>query len=159
MNHLLRTTLINAPFSSVIEYVADFFEDHPHLRLTALASASAVVETRHKLVDDRLDTTRRHDALALSLRPWWPGFPTFEGTLTVRPDVAGSALGLEGSYEPPGGQPGRVFDTLIGQWLAHRTMEHLLRRLRRYVERRYREFLKRSPTIKQLNEAARIAGK
>ena len=36
---------------------------------------------------------------------------------------------LEGSYEPPGGVVGRLFDRVVGQKLAARTMDALLDQL------------------------------
>ncbi len=134
-------------------YVADFFAERPHLRVKVLASGTTAVEARSELIEDRIDTVRRHEALALSWRPRWSVFPSFEGgSITVRPNFAGSMLQMEGSYEPPGGHMGRLFDRLIGERLAYGTMDHLLDRLRRYVEHRSRVFGQTCPTVEQLNE-------
>ena len=157
MSHLVRTTRIDAPFSSVIEYVADFFDERPQLRVKALASTTISVETQSELVDDRIDTVRRHDALTLSWQPRCSMFPSFEGRATVRPRSPGSELAIEGSYEPPGGQFGRVFDRFFGQRLACGTMDHLLARMRRYIERRFRAFQVTCPDIEQLNELERMS--
>lgn len=159
MNHLLRKILVEAPFSSVIEYVADFFDERPDLRVKALASTNIPVETRSELVDDKTDTVRLHDALTLSWQPRWSMFPSFRGRATVRPQSPGSMLTLEGSYEPPGGKLGHVFDRLIGERLAYGTMDHLLGRLRRYVEYRYHTFQQSCPTVGQLNELEQISDK
>lgn len=151
MNHLHRMTIVDAPFSSVIEYVADFFSEHRHLRLKAVASSKVPVETRYEVMDDRTDAVRGHDALALSWRPRVSIFPRFEGTVAVRPHFSGSVLSLEGAYVPPGWIFGRFFDALIGQRLACATMDHLLRELRTYVERRYAQYRASCPTIEELN--------
>jgi hypothetical protein len=66
---------------------------------------------------------------------WWHGvrvetglrgFPSFGATLTVGPAGKDTDLVLEGSYEPPGGVVGRLFDRVVGQRLAARTMDALL---------------------------------
>ena len=158
MTHLLRMTPVEAPFSSVIEYAADFFEAHPHLQLKVLASTTAATETRFKVISDRTDGSRQHDALALSWRPRWRLFPNFEGSVTVRPHRCGSILGLEGNYQSPGGFAGQLFDRILGQKLANGTLDQLLQRLRRYIEGRYREYQAGCPTIDQLNDLAHVSG-
>jgi len=155
MTSLFRTVAVEAPFSSVIEYVTDFFDERPQLRVKALASANVNVETKRELVDDKTDSVRGHDALTLSWRPRWPVFPSFRGLATVRPQSPGSILALEGSYEPPGGLPGQIFDRFIGRRLAYGTMDHLLDRLRRYVKQRHVAFQQACPTNEQLNELDR----
>ncbi|MDP9018377.1 MAG: hypothetical protein M3N19_08665 [Candidatus Eremiobacteraeota bacterium] len=157
MNHLLRMTLMDAPFSSGIEYAADFFLEHPHLRVKAVASTTTPVETRYEIIHDETDQSRSHDAVALSWKPRWPLFPTFEGSVTIRPHFTGSMLSLEGVYQPPGGFLGQTFDRIIGQRLAYATMDHLLSRLRHYVERRYREYQATCPSIEELNASTRAA--
>ena len=157
MTSLFRSTLVEAPFSSVIEYVTDFFDERPHLRVKAVASTNIGVETQRELVDDNTDTVYRHDALSLSWQPRWSIFPSFRGRATVRPQSRSSILALEGSYEPPGGLAGRFFDRFIGERLANGTMDHLLDRLRRYIEDRYRAFQQACPTVEQLNELERTS--
>ncbi len=157
MKLLTRTTLVDAPFSSVIEYVSEFFDAHPDLRLKSFASTSAAVATRSELVEDHADTVRRHDALGISWKPRWFVFPSFAGSLSVRPQAPGSILAIEGSYEAPGGWPGYLFDRVLGERLAIRTMEHLLRRLQDDVYARHRQFQKSSPTVQELNAAANSA--
>ena len=68
--------------------------------------------------------------------PWivdWtpePGgrYPSFRGTLTVRADedYTGAILELEGSYAPPMGAMGQVFDAALGRRIAGSTMRRLL---------------------------------
>lgn len=154
MKHLMRTTLVDAPFSSVIGYVSEFLDAHPDLRLKSLASTSAAVETRSELVEDHADSVRRHDALAISWKPRWSIFPSFAGSLSVRPRAPGSILTIEGSYQAPGGWPGALFDRCMGERLAVRTMEHLLHRLRDDVRARHRLFQQSCPTVHELNASA-----
>jgi uncharacterized membrane protein len=121
----------------------------------ALASTNINVETQRALVDDKTDAVRGHDALTISWRPRWSAFPSFRGLATVRPQSPGSILALEGSYEPPGGFAGQIFDRLIGRRLANSTMDHLLDRLRRYINDRHVAFQQACPTNEQLNELER----
>jgi hypothetical protein len=155
MTSLFRTTLVEAPFSSVIEYVKDFFDEHPRLRVKAIASTNIGVETQRELVDDETDDVRRHDALTVNWQPRWSVFPSFRGRVTVRPQAPGSILALEGWYEPPGGLSGQIFDRFVGKRLAYGTMDHLLGRLRDYIKHRHLAFHQASPTIEQLNALER----
>ncbi|MDQ2991483.1 MAG: hypothetical protein M3R30_01525 [Candidatus Eremiobacteraeota bacterium] len=157
MKHLTRSILLDAPFSSVIEYVSAFFDAHPDLRLKSFASTSAAVETRSELVEDRADMVRRHDALAISWKPRWFVFPSFDGSLSVRPQAPGSILAIEGTYQPPGGWAGHLFDRVVGERLAVRTLEHLLRRLRDDIRARHRLFQQSCPTVQELNASANSA--
>ena len=67
-------------------------------------------------------------------RPAWRGFPSFGATLTVAPADNDTDLVLEGSYEPPGGVFGRLFDRVVGHKLAARTMDALLTQLALHAE-------------------------
>jgi hypothetical protein len=67
------------------------------------------------------------------------GFPTpsFSGTLQLGAGETYSecALVLEGSYEPPGGVAGGIFNELIGKRIAHSTMSTLLDEVGRELHR------------------------
>jgi len=64
--------------------------------------------------------------MAFAWRPGWRAFPSFGATLTVRPAGEETDLVLDGSYEPPGGVVGALFDRVVGHRLAARTMDGLL---------------------------------
>lgn len=63
-------------------------------------------------------------------------FPVFSGELNVEADEDYDAfvLALNGSYEPPGGIAGKVFDAIVGERLAAETTINLLGAVRDYVE-------------------------
>lgn len=143
-----------APFSAVIEYANDFFLEHPRLHIRSLAGTRAAVDVHHSVVSDLSDTARLHDAIVLSWQPRLPLFPDFAGCVSVRPHFKGSMLAIEGSYEPPFGKPGRIFDRFAGRMLAFASLDFLLYRLRASIERRYRTYVKSCPTIEQLNARA-----
>lgn len=66
-------------------------------------------------------------------------FPTFAGTLAIEADeeYTSCRLALVGSYEPPLGIAGKVFDTVLGHRIALATARDLLGRLAEYIEQCY----------------------
>lgn len=134
--------------------MSEFFDAHPDLRLKSFASTTADVDTRSELVEDHADTVRRHDALAISWKPRWFVFPSFAGSLSVRPQAPGSILAIEGSYEAPGGWLGALFDRVMGERLAYRTIDHLLHRLKDDVCARHLLFQQSTLTLQELNASA-----
>ncbi len=68
-------------------------------------------------------------------------FPEFNGTLTVRADedYTTCALELRGTYEPPLGVPGAMFDTVLGSRIASSTAREFLKEMATRIESRYRE--------------------
>jgi CheY-like chemotaxis protein len=75
--------------------------------------------------------------LSIRLR-WEPDggpFPSFDGVLRMESSEGGGVdFVLDGSYEPPGGIPGKAFDVLLGRRIAATTARDFLERLRRYIE-------------------------
>jgi hypothetical protein len=75
---------------------------------------------------------------------WTPAdgglFPEFNGTLTVRADedYTTCALELHGTYEPPLGVPGAMFDTVLGSRVASATAREFLKEVGTRIEARYR---------------------
>jgi hypothetical protein len=67
-------------------------------------------------------------------------YPEFDGELTVRADenYESSQLELKGSYRPPGGALGAVFDRALGARIASATAQALLERVGSEMELRYR---------------------
>ena len=68
-------------------------------------------------------------------------FPDFDGTLTVRADddYTTCALELRGTYEPPLGAPGAMFDAVVGSRVASATARELLKEVGTKIEERYRK--------------------
>src|SRR5271165_5870225 len=129
MTRLSRTVRIHLPQSEVIDRLQDFFSQRPQLKVKTLGSSTAGVEVRYSLLYDWTSVLPHRGGVALAWRPAWRGFPSFGATLTVRPAGEETELVLEGSYEPPGGAVGRVFDHVVGQKLAAGTMDALLDQL------------------------------
>jgi len=72
-------------------------------------------------------------------------YPTFRGFLTIGADedYGASWLFLDGSYEPPFGAAGAVFDLAIGKRIAQATARELLERLREALEAAERDAITR----------------
>lgn len=67
-------------------------------------------------------------------------YPDFDGELTVRADEDwnSSLLELRGTYAPPGGALGTLFDRALGNRIASATAQSLLRNVADSLESRYR---------------------
>ena len=110
----------------MIARLQEFFSQRPKLKVRALGSSTAGVDVQYSLLYDWTRVAPPRGGVAFSWRPAWRGFPSFGATLTVRPAGQETELVLEGSYEPPGGVVGHLFDRIVGQKLAARTMDALL---------------------------------
>jgi hypothetical protein len=129
MTRIARTARIHEPHDDVIARLQDYFSQRPKLQVKALGSSTAEVDVRYSLLYDWTSVTPPRGGMAFAWRPGRRGFPSFGATLTVRPVGQETDLVLEGSYEPPGGVVGRLFDRVVGQKLAARTMDALLDQL------------------------------
>ena len=138
MTEIVRTMEVNASRDRALDAAAAFFRDRaPKFKVQALGPTTAPVELRYNLLDDWTHLVKRHAGLEFAWRPMTRAFPRFGAMLTVRPHDGTLALSLEGSYEPPGGWFGKVFDRAIGERLANRTMDALLREIKDYIEQQH----------------------
>lgn len=129
MTRIARTARVHEPHDDVIARLQEFFAQRPKLQVRALGSSTAEVDVRYSLLYDWTRIYPPRGGMAFAWRPGWRGFPAFGATLTVRPAGEDTDLVLEGSYEPPLGIIGRLFDRVVGQRLAARTMDALLAEL------------------------------
>ena len=139
------------PFSVAHDYAEDFFaqaaqgvELHVPLRDIAPTRAGQL-RRRVRLVAQRVrdehDPGRVNDALEIDWSAGTRFFPEFQGVLRLRiASVETTRLSLEGTYQPPFGPFGIVFDLAIGRRIARATMRDLLERLADAMERREAEF-------------------
>ena len=140
------TRYVDCPFSAVIEYVDEALRRRIDLAVSPAPLLSARVRMRLRVVDDLTDPVRRHDALLVAWRPAMPRlFPAFRGALTVRPKGRGAWLRIRGSYQPPFGTLGRLFDAVAGRTLALRTLDRLLQEIVLEVEAAWQTFRARRP--------------
>jgi hypothetical protein len=144
--------VVRCPFSVAHEYAEDFFRD------AAARGAEVGVPLRYVVpsiggrlkqpVDvtfergpDETEGGRAHDEIQICWTAGTRFFPDFRGTLRLRiASVDETLLALEGTYRPPFGAAGAVFDAVIGRRIARATMCELLDRLGDAMERREAEF-------------------
>ena len=80
------------------------------------------------------------DGTALRIT-WMPEgttiFPTFQGTLAIwrDDDPSVTQIELDGTYEPPFGAAGQIFDAAIGQRIAQATAREFLKDVKGAIER------------------------
>lgn len=152
MTLIRETAIAHCPFSAAIEFAASFFAGHTTLPLAGTLALQTDVLTTFEVVLDTTDSSRLHDALHLD---WSPGrhlpLPRFSGLLTVRPDSNHAELILEGTYEPPFGLMGQVFDGLLGKQIAHGTVRALLRQIATSIEGQWQHYVRAKPDVAALN--------
>jgi len=152
MTCIRETVRVDCPFSVAIEYAANFFKEHRKLPLVVEPVLTTDVEATFKVVLDVTDAGRLHEALQLD---WSPAehlpLPAFGGLLSVRPDSGQTELTLAGTYEPPFGAAGQLFDSVLGKKIAHGTVRALLREIASCIEAQWRLYERQSPDVATLN--------
>jgi hypothetical protein len=129
------------PFSAAVEFAEQALRRQPNIRVSAVPPIGDTVSLKTRVVDDVTDDARKHDALLLAWQPAHEAlFPHFHGALTARPDGPGTCIRIEGSYDPPLGRFGAVFDAVLGRSIARVTIARLLRDITRTVEDRWDAF-------------------
>lgn len=144
--------VVRCPFSVAHDYAEDFFtyaaqggvELNVPLRDLAPTRGGHLRRRVRLVAQRRLDEDepgRIHDALEIDWSAGTRFFPDFHGALRLRIDsVETTRLSLEGTYRPPFGPFGRIFDLVIGRRIARATMRDLLRRLGEAMEAREEAF-------------------
>jgi hypothetical protein len=144
--------VVRCPFSVAHEYVEDFFRACPpegaevHVPLRDLVAAlRGRLRRRVRIVFERRpdeeEGGRGHDALEVRWKAGTRFFPDFHGLIRLRiVSVELTSLALEGTYQPPFGPAGGVFDVLLGRRIARATMRDLLDRIADAMEQREAAF-------------------
>ena len=135
------TAVVRCPFSAAVEMIERALRDRKEITVSVARGLREQVRLGWAVVDDLSDEARRHDAIALYWTPHHAAFPAFAGTITVRPRFRDSYLRVSGTYEPPFGSTGRLFDRLAGRQIARITLQRLVRAIARDVESRYLVYL------------------
>jgi hypothetical protein len=126
------------PFSAAIEMIERLHQSSTDHIVGPFSRMRMRVHCDFAEVRDYTDETRVHEALVLQ----WKShaalpLPLMRGMITVRPNGPFTELRMEGTYVPPLGFAGAVFDTLIGKRIAQRTIERFLDELRDFVEQQW----------------------
>jgi hypothetical protein len=141
MSQIHEYESVRCPFEDVPKFLDGFFSKHTD------EAGAAVIELRAPLADIKLE----HDVLvSLSPLPAYKGYeriairwvptghgpyPTFEGILCASDEGSGfSRLDIDGTYQPPFGAAGALFDAAFGKRLAEAAVRELLANLKASVE-------------------------
>ena len=143
---------VRCPFSVAHEYAEDFFGSIERRGADVAVPLNLLVPTVGGRVShgvsisvnrrpDEAATGKANDALEIDWSAGTAFFPDFRGVLRLRiASVDETRLSLEGSYRPPFGPLGTLFDTLAGRRIAWSTMRDLIERLADAMEQREAAF-------------------
>src|SRR6185312_3616212 len=121
MTTVHATREVQCPFGSAVELIERFHGTTNH-RAGPFSWLQVHVECSLAETRDYTDPARRHEALVLQWRTHglFP-MPRLRALITVRPHWEATELRIDGSYLPPLGIAGRMFDVFIGRRIALRT--------------------------------------
>ena len=141
-SHVKVETTVDCPFSLVLDEADHIFElvrsSGPEVRiafrdmgLPFSGGFARRVITRSKWQPDLTERGREHDEVVFEWDARSRLLPTFRGTMRFRVgSISQTRVIIEGSYLPPLGRFGRLFDRLIGEKLARVTLKSSLRHLK-----------------------------
>ena len=124
--------IVDCPFEVAHDYAADFFRAAERGGSEAVVRAGPLrrrVALVFGLRSDIRDPGRSHEEIAVQWSAGTRLLPDFSGTLRMRINGVGTRLVLDGSYVPPGGRLGSMFDALVGNRIAAATARGLLVRV------------------------------
>lgn len=126
---------VKCPFSATIEMIERLHHSGSEHSVGPFSGLRTPVICDLSEVRDYTDETRAHEALKVHWRANAKlPVPEMNGLLTVRPNGPLTELRMAGRYDPPFGVPGRIFDALIGRFVALRTIRRFLTELRLFIE-------------------------
>jgi hypothetical protein len=137
--------LSTCPFSIAQEYAADYFRraenghDEAEIRVPIRFFPPAFhrrVELRFGIRRDASDAGRAHDEIRVRWNTGTPLLPDFHGTVRLRISGAATRVLVEGAYRAPLGAAGRLFDKLIGAYIARVSVSDLAHRIAANLEER-----------------------
>lgn len=149
MTSIKESLCLGCPYVRARAYLHEMLEDAALSRAPQPLHLTTSVPGTNIEIEKGVRVTYSHGSDPMHFdEPWtvcWtpePGgvYPRFAGTLTVRADedYTGAILELEGTYAPPMGAAGRLFDKALGQRIAALTMKTLLRTLASEMMLRYK---------------------
>jgi hypothetical protein len=141
---------VDCPVAQAPRFLEQFFAEHA-------TDDAAVLALRVPIVLPGLPTLMlardcvvhltpvRRDAMIASYAVTWAPvaggpFPRFSGTISLpsADDYQSCRIALDGTYEPPLGALGEVFDRTLGRAIAESTGRDLLDRISTFIERAFR---------------------
>ncbi len=142
MSRIDEHLLITAPLGAAHRFLDAFFAGHRNAHGEAVLTLRAgdMQRAAHVTIEPEHQPGDMTPHFAVSWKDALGGpYPAFAGTLGVDADEDYGAfwLVLRGTYTPPGGIGGAVFDALIGKRIADTTAHGLLDEIRIDMERRF----------------------
>jgi hypothetical protein len=137
--HVAEESVADCPFSMAQEYASEYLraaEKHGPESAIGLPALRRDVSLTFGLRSDIADDGRAHDEIRLRWRSGVMLLPDFHGTIRFRIDGARTAVLVEGSYAPPFGAFGRLFDRIVGRAIARGSVHDLATRLAAHLSRR-----------------------
>jgi hypothetical protein len=137
--------LATCPFSIAQEYATHYFQraeaghDEAEIRVPIRFLPMVLrrrVELRFGIHSDGTDAGRMHDEIRVRWSSGTRLLPAFHGIVRLRISGLETRVLVEGSYHAPFGVVGRVFDNLVGAYIARASVSDLAHRIAVYLEER-----------------------
>lgn len=148
MTSIKETLRVACPYLRAREFLHQTLQEAAEGALPQLLTLTAHIPGTGIEMEKGVRVTYAHVGDPMHFdEPWtmsWtpePGgtYPAFSGMLTVRADenYTTAVLEVEGSYEPPLGAAGQLFDKALGQRIASATLQNLLAKIAAEMVRHY----------------------
>jgi hypothetical protein len=140
MTAIVEKELVHAPLASANMFLETFFAAHAGPKAAgARILLHAGDAARPAIVT--LQPAHRPEDMTPRYHVHWEAesggpYPVYDGELRIDADEDYDAfwLVLDGTYEPPGGPAGKVFDVVIGRRIATASARGLLTQIRAEIE-------------------------
>ncbi len=143
--HVIVEAMAACPFSMAEVYATEYLraaEEHGIQATIGVTGAFPISLLRHRVAlafgvhSDLADHGRLHDEMRIH---WSSGvrlLPDFHGSIRFRIDANRTRVVVDGSYAPPLGTAGRLFDRAFGGIIARASMQDLADRIAAYLTQR-----------------------
>ena len=151
LSEISAEKMCECPFSIAQQYIESYLKEAEaggtaaviHLPLaTPIISFGRKVAMTFSLAPDETEPGRSHDEVLVRWNSGVPLLPDFRGSIRYRIAGLRTLVRIDVVYKPPLGTLGAMFDRIIGKWLATRTINDLLRRIKTRLEKQQSEWLR-----------------
>lgn len=140
MSRITEKELVHAPLASAGDFLEAYFEGHAAPAGDGARVTLRAGETAHTAIVT-LTPAHRPEDMTPRYHVHWEAegggpYPVYDGELHIGADNDYNAfwLVLEGSYAPPGGPAGLLFDVVVGRGIAAASARGLLADIRTVIE-------------------------
>lgn len=133
MTTILSRRYTHCPFSATIELIERLHRSGAVHTVGPFSGLHTKVRCEFAETRDYTDQTRIHEALVVR----WKAnsgtpMPVIRGMITVRPKGPATEIRMRAKYRPLLGF--EIFDSIVGRWLAQRTIDRFLDEVKKFVE-------------------------